>query len=131
MSVKKIWIFVLLMLCTLLISCSTEKVNQYENDSNTHIADYHIDFDLNDKSGLVLQIDSINENLAVAIADAVLAHYCDESLLKETDLIGVASSDDDRAYVVMRQLKECTLGGGYYVAIQKKDGAILKVWMDE
>ena len=74
----------------------------------------------------------IDENLALDIGNAAIkSAYSneDKNILKNTKF-QVYELKDKNVYVVYRYYED-SMGGAYGVAISKKDGAIVKMWIDE
>lgn len=77
----------------------------------------------------------IDEKLALEIGNAVIKSYCtgyEDDVLEKTEggVYKIKENMDSEIFVVYRWYPD-SVGGGHYVAISGKDGAILKIWGDE
>ena len=89
------------------------------------------DLDLNSQSGVPVKELIVDEKLALDIGNAVIKSVYNEDVLLQTEFVVCELKDKD-IFVVSRIPKgDETLGGGYNVAISKKDGAIIKIWVGE
>jgi hypothetical protein len=70
----------------------------------------------------------VTEALALEIGKAVLKHICGEEIFYENTL---TVKEVKKFFVVSFTQEGYALGGDFNVAINKKDGKILKIWAGE
>lgn len=88
--------------------------------------------DLDNDYGTEAEDIGVDEKLALDVANAVIKHKwsnIDKDILKNTKYIVYEVKDRD-AFVVCRWYPD-RMGGDYNVAISKKDGSIIKLWIGE
>lgn len=89
------------------------------------------DIDLDSQVGVPTKGFIVDEKLALEIGNAVIKSVYNENILLQTEFVVYELKDKD-IFVVSRIPKgDEKLGGDYNVAVNKKNGAILKIWAGE
>ena len=87
-------------------------------------------FDI-DKNNVVLPSGFyVNQELALSIGNAVIKDFSGEKFILESTYI-VKEIQDEDIFIVTRFPKKNQLGGDINVAIDKRNGCILKIWGGE
>jgi len=128
---------VLILPCCLLIMCTAPKDNSTDVNEKEKLinkgcfekAVSALNIDFNDTTGSFTNF-SIDEKLALEIGTAVLKKIYGEVLISNTSYI-VREISEGGFFVVIRMPNNNIPGADYNVAINKKDGKILKIWMGE
>ena len=128
---------VLLLPCCLLIMCNVPRGNpangsekeKFMNRGRFEKAVSAPTIDFNDTTGSHTDF-FVDEKLALEIGTAVLQKVFGEELISNTYFI-VREVYGDGFFVVTRLPDNNVPGADYNVAINKKDGKILKIWMGE
>ena len=123
MLIKKIIFILITILC--LSGCNDSRINY--NDAEVRIADWEPKL----SSEVGAQEIVIDKNLALEIGDSVIKSTYSEKAYEDTKLV-IYDYKNKGIFVVARTPKdESILGNEICVAIDKKDGTILKIWADE
>lgn len=134
-SGMKIKIIVLLMLSMFVIfigGCINKGDDINQNGEFRGVVEdeyFHLD---NDNFGIFPGEFIIDENLALDIGNSIIKSYCsgwEDDVLEKTNFIVCEIKERD-IFVVYRYYPD-SMGGAHGVAINKNNGAILKIWTDE
>lgn len=107
-----------------------------DNNSTTDEGEFlgvlsNVKIDFDNQDGAYNKDFIIDEKLALEIGNSILKSIYGESMLKNSDFI-VYEVEGENIFVVSRVPKDNgTLGDDYNIAINKKNGAVLKIWAGE
>lgn len=135
---KKLTIlFMLCLLLTLISGCDNTNtdVNSKGEFLGYVTGDYY-DRDYYDSNyGIYPGEFEIDEELALDIGNSVIKSLCgdnEDDILEKTEFVVYKIKEDvDKDVFVVGRWYPDRMGEGYYVAINKRDGAILKIWGEE